>query len=818
MRAALAIFAAVACLAATSRAASGAIAPVVLFHAPDTLELRSGYVRATFNLTRGSFDALQGRFLGDGDFSASPNLAGCQESPTGTQRGAFGVTIYGLSGHEVSTASFDRASPLPYTIVANDSSAAAFSVTLTDDPTNPRVKASVTFTLSASSPRALQVASSAVALSTFQASVVSVVNAFAPPNVVVWYDRGVRQGMAMAGGYLSSQSPLRRYYTTGDGSTGAVEIVPVGTDGWTASSFIYAATGLYNTNGALGLTLFGAPAPFDGGWNGGFNDAPTTTINQGTVSSIAMYSVYPNDYSFPPSQVPPTLPPATNITDLRSILTAVHGAVVSALHSYDFYPEVRAAPCLVHSDLQCYAPLYNFYDPDSGISNSAMLYSFDADVAAQVRGQLETNMRFVCGNESRALCAPGQCIHHFTGDCSGGGSCVCSTSPQGVQDCVLYDAISGAVQTGPNIFTLLAALRYAGTTGDADFLVTHATTLRAMMAFLDELFDASVGLYNAPGSLQIDVFIRQNYTADSNAMAVLLCELYADAEDFLNNTAAADFYRQRANTVRAAMNVQLMAASNDHYCTQSDPMGNGGVARCTRDFVDYDANSIAVAARVPNSTAAANRILARMDSGVCTHAGRATYVSEKYYDAANCVGGNTGDSAVSMGRIAWQDAMARHAVGDAHAQQVFSDVILSPLQHDLLRRSWLPERYTCQGQDTHNSYYFEYPATVALLLYEVKYGISIQMTQVIVDPLTARNFDYAMGELWIGYYNGTAFHAQLTKRHSGTRQFHVTRMQPGTYTVKPSYANAFTVQVEDDGVLSFSASVGSGLFVDASHN
>ena len=28
-------------------------------------------------------------------------------------------------------------------------------------------------------------------------------------------------------------------------------------------------------------------------------------------------------------------------------------------------------------------------------------------------------------------------------------------------------------------------------------------------------------------------------------------------------------------------------------------------------------------------------------------------------------------------------------------------------QADLLRRTWLPERFTCSGQDAHNAYYFE---------------------------------------------------------------------------------------------------------------
>lgn len=97
---------------------------------------------------------------------------------------------------------------------------------------------------------------------------------------------------------------------------------------------------------------------------------------------------------------------------------------------------------------------------------------------------------------------------------------------------------------------------------------------------------------------------------------------------------------------------------------------------------------------MPASAAAANRVLARIDSGKCAHSGRATYVSEVEYGRNDCVGGNTGDSTVTMGRIGWQDAMARHAVGDAAAAAFFTNTILGPLQSDLMRRTWLPERYT----------------------------------------------------------------------------------------------------------------------------
>jgi len=338
-----------------------------------------------------------------------------------------------------------------------------------------------------------------------------------------------------------------------------------------------------------------------------------------------------------------------------------------------------------------------------------MLWTFDPALHDVVRGQLETNMRWVCDgvNPTNATCAYGQCIHHFVASCEKQGSgCFCAAGPGGVADCALYDAISGATQTGPNIFTIFAALRYIGASGDAAWGAARAPTLRAMMAFLDNSFHPDVGLYLAPGSLQIDVFIRQNYTADSNAMGVLLCELFADFEASLGNSSGAALYAARAGAIRAAMNAHLLAADGSHYCTQSDPAPGGGVARCARDFVDYDANAIAVAARVPASPAAAAVVLARVDAGACAHA-RATYVSEKPYGKADCVNGNVGDSAVTMGRIGWQDALARQAVGGAAAAALFEGVLLAPLQRDLLARTWLPERFDCEGKDAHNPFYFE---------------------------------------------------------------------------------------------------------------
>jgi hypothetical protein len=808
--------------------------PVLLHPTPDTLILQNGYVSATFNLTRGSLDVLQGRFVGDGDFSASPNLAGYTSSPSG-RRGALAVMSWGL-GSDASTASFDRPAPLPFAVTSNTSELAGFCVTLADAPaaSAPRLNATLCLSIANSNPRGLTIGlPTLVATSAFAPTLTALSLAFAPPDAVIWYaSRGVRQGFAQSQGYISSPAGnlAGRFYGIGDGATGAVEVLSLAGGGVPipdVQSYIFAGSAAGGTtNSGLGLALFGAASPTDE-WTSGFDGGATVQVAAGKQGPPVALVVYPNDYSFPPSDVPPTLPAKVVVDDLRSILTAVHGSPVSALHSYDFAPEVRAAPCLVHSGNQCYAPDFNFYDPDSGVSNSAMLYSFDPAVLDQVRGQLETNLAHVCQpSDPPSRCVPGQAIHHFVGNCNGGGpECVCTTMPSGVQDCVVYDAISGAVQTGPNVFTVLAALRYAGATGNSTWLAAHMPLLRSMLGFLESAFVPNVGLYNVPGSLQIDVFIRTNFTADSNAMIIILAELFAEAEGSLGNSTGAAFWQARAATLRTSLNTYLLAPSGDHYCTQSNLRADGGVDVCARDFVDYDANAIAVAAGVPTSAKAANAILARLDGGKCTHAGRATYVSEVTYNASNCVNGNTGDSAVSMGRIAWQDALARKAVGDAAAVVAFNTLILGPLQADLLRRTWLPERFDCSGNDAHNAYYFEYPAVVALLLYEVKYGLSLQMQHVLVDPLSADDFDFAMGSgdgaIHIGYYAGAAFHATLPAAFSGTRTFSVTGAAQGAWTVTPtgpSAPAAFPATVGADGVLTFTVPVGGGLGVDAAKN
>lgn len=289
-------------------------------------------------------------------------------------------------------------------------------------------------------------------------------------------------------------------------------------------------------------------------------------------------------------------------------------------------------------------------------------------------------------------------------------------------------AISGATQTGPNIFWIEAALQYAKTTGDYGRLRNEMPVIEHALGFLTNRYDPSLKLVNAPGPLWIDVFIRNNYTSDTNAFMVKLLRDVADAERFVGDTGHATARQAMADDIVAGMNAHLW--SGDHYITQLNPDGT------TRDFVDYDSNLLAVAFGIAPADRA-KAILARVDSGPCTHAApgagrpRPTWVSEKYYGPADTYGGNTGDSAVAMGRIGWADGHARRAVGDA---ATFENLILDPIQQQVDAATWLPERYDCSGNVAHSPYYHEYPQMAVMLMREVRYGINLGLDTVTIDP------------------------------------------------------------------------------------
>jgi len=377
-----------------------------------------------------------------------------------------------------------------------------------------------------------------------------------------------------------------------------------------------------------------------------------------------------------------------------------------------------------------------------------------------------------------------------------------------------YQALSGETQTGPNVFWVLSCFNYAKTTGNVEWLKSYMPRLRNASAFLFDMIHPDFKLLKSPGSLMIDVFIRNNFATDTNAMAVGFIRDFADAEEVVGNATGAAHLREVAAMVARATDSMLWDnETGDHYVTQLNPDGT------SRDFVDYDANLIALAHGIPGADRA-KRAFARIDGGRCVH-GRATFVSEIYYGEHDTTGGNQGDSWCTMGRIGWFDALARKRYRD---QATFDNLLLDPLIGDVNRWTWLHERYACDGspQQNRTSHYFEYPSVTAMMLHFVRYGIELGFDSVKVSPFGPKAFAYHVGNIHVDY-NAPSGAVRFSVPGEGKRKVIVEGLEPGkTYKYKagpgPSAApwpatvctasDNGSASADGDGIVHFIAHVG----------
>ena len=106
------------------------------------------------------------------------------------------------------------------------------------------------------------------------------------------------------------------------------------------------------------------------------------------------------------------------------------------------------------------------------------------------------------------------------------------------------------------------ALRYVAVSGDIAWLQSYMPVLRSAAAFVFDLIDTNTNLIFAPGSLMIDVFIRNNYTSDSNAMVVGFLKDFANAERLVGNTNRAAELEVLSDKVTIAMNAKLWASES----------------------------------------------------------------------------------------------------------------------------------------------------------------------------------------------------------------------------------------------------------------
>lgn len=611
---------------------------------------------------------------------------------------------------------------------------------------------------------------------------------------------GALQMMGKSESCLGSQDVLERAYFLGDGS--ALDVIVHSSTANTvvfhsnsgnpkaASTFqsgleFQVAGGTYPNLSKKMLNAWGTQC---------WDKTPTATVSKGTSWELEL-GLVPNNFNFPAYIVRDLKPNApvggesSNLESFFSLQTYLTGAYASpagCLQSY--YEDQRGiiAPTIAHPDIG-YSPDTNFFDPDNFLTLSAMMYTGDALLLREVQAVLERTMQTMCGlgtntdtfycaqnrqrlrheplhmqhHRKQALHSPnyaanaraGQLMHHFI-----------SLQPT-------YESIAGSEQLGPNIFWTLAALRYVGISGDSAWALKVFPFVDLSTKFLVSFVDPAVHLVDAPGPLWIDVLVREQYTSDSNAMMVPVLREIADFYEYVakvSNTknvalqtvtsasaddliAFANDLRNLAQQITVAINDKLWAPSKDHLVTQLNKDGS------TRDFVDYDANLIAIAAGII-SPDQIPQVLQRIDSGVNTHI-RATWCSEVAYtgDACDCyiVGGSVcGDSVVTLARIGWVDGLARYRTGDA---TTIRDVLLRPLQDDLVRDTWLSERYDAAGNQIRTTFYFEYPALVTILLREVVFGIHLHPHAVDIRPLeTQARYLYQLGEVLVDYQHAPA--------------------------------------------------------------
>jgi hypothetical protein len=735
---------------------------VTLERSASRLALDNGYVRAEVDLQHPQVDAIRADFGGRRRYAADLTAAGA--GPLGQS----GIVLERDDANGTHASSEGAGPDLRVRVLRDTPQEAVVEVSgIVDDFRAPLATSTWTLSLGAEQ-RAFRLRTSTRALRDGDVRGIRISSYLSPSSIQGFFDPGAVQMLGSPQSYFASGRPLERVYALGAPGGGTLDMTASGQRETvlrsTASCGNPPDAGAFRTG--LEQVLAGS-YPSKDRWDGaGWQAAAPQHVTAGsrwrTDATVAA-----NGHDFPAGTLrrpKPNLP----VADLRAIYTAVYGTAAGVLDSYALPGE--AAPTLATPGRH-YGDGRNFYDPDTWMLVSALVYSGDPYLQQQARTLVEKS--------GDAISASGQIPHHFEG-----------ANPT-------FVAISGATQTGPNIFWIAAALQYVKATGDYDWLRAHRAQIERALTFLTDRYDPGLQLVSAPGPLWIDVFIRENYASDTNAYMIDILREAADGEQFLGDAELATRRRALADDIVEGMNLHLWAG--DHYITQLNPDGS------TRDLVDYDSNLLAVAFGVAPPERA-QQILARVDAGPCTH-GRATWVSERFYGPADTYGGNTGDSATTMGRIAWADAHARARVGD-HA--TYEQKILDPIRSDLLARTWLTERYDCAGNPIRTPYYHEYPELVVMLLRELTYGIQLGLGTVTIDPFGPSAFQYHVGDVDVGY---SAQALDLRLPGSGDRQFDVHGLTPGaSYTViadgDAGGESPQRVRADGDGVLRFTARVG----------
>lgn len=742
-----------ACLAAAQMAVGGfARAQTPEFAAAnDHLIMANGFVYLEFDEKHPSIDVLRADYFGRSHYG--PNLLATNG----------GITLEAIDADGALHFASDVHSHISYRILQQDSAGLSIQIDgMRDRRFRPDITGAWTLTLLPES-RNFRLTTRTTVAHARPLKAIGIGASFHQWFMNGLFERGVMQYVSCGDRCFFTASPLNAFYTM-DNHNGSVAVVPgsvPGTVDWEMRSC--------RAGNQVGLNMILAGnCPSIEQWRPADWQSATNLILPAGSTFQASLDFYPNDYDFPVYNVPARDP--MSFPDRRTIEVATYGSAAGVLGSFEY--DGSAYPTL-ETPKRPYGPLYTFFDPDSWSTVNTLSFSGDPYLQDQARRIIE-----LAGSHIK----DGQVPHHFD---------------DGVPT---YIAISKATQTGPNMFWVLAAIDYAGATGKTEWLRAHYPQLKAATDWVLKCYDPAHKLVDVGGPLFIDVFIRQGYTLDSNAMLLHVLPLMASVARFCDDPDSARRYRALAEAVRQGLNEGLWNG-HDHYITQRSADWQ------PRDFVDYDGNYAAIAFGAPTNREQIAAMYRRLDGGAHTHpGGRGTWTSEKYYGPNDCFGANTGDSATAMARIWWLDLLSRYVTGDeTNFYRYFT-----PIQGDLSAQTWLTERYNALGKSIRARYYHEYPEITAMILREMILGIDVKVDRVRIKPFGRDRYHYLVGGLDVSYSRRAV---SLCIPGDNERTYEICGLLPST-----SYAvsTGRTVVTDRDGTAIFKAPTGIRVSLRAS--
>lgn len=383
--------------------------------------LSNAFATVTLCRMRGRVVDLRGSFAGAGTFTTAPNLV--------TTRGGLTPGVQSQLAPNAQTRSSGTI-PLPslaqLDVLANTTDFAAFRLSGLRDAPDRSAVAALNFTFS------LEAGSRAFALN-FSLAVLRTTNVtslrtglFFTPASAYWRfrDGGMQMANHMNHPWFASHGLYDRWYALGHEGRGAVDMRVLsanasnpddasgaappahGLPPLPAQSVLYSG----HWDGVRsGLSLLHAGVLPEEQWMAGWQglvDEPSALVRRGDTHCAA-FRIAPCDLAVPALGVPAdavagpyaaavtamaaygqrtlpaseaeavawaterATPSAMDADDAAALRMAVYGSPVGAIQSHAFAPEGRISPC-VFTPSTCYGGTYNYFDPDSFLSISAM--------------------------------------------------------------------------------------------------------------------------------------------------------------------------------------------------------------------------------------------------------------------------------------------------------------------------------------------------------------------------------------------------------------------------------------------------------------